>query len=243
MAMSPENQLMIDYFQVRGKYLVPGDRPCGGFPLDWYRTAQPPAIAQPQASAFANWVFEQSVGKRYVPLKRGRAHRLKLGQITHRDIELFLKLTWTRTILGRDSESDWVTEFCDNTVTPEKTFQATRLIVHGLPIRCVPDVVLRRRDNSKYMIIERKATFVAEPHIPADGWPNVEAQLWCYSWIDEWEKADEVLLVGQLWHRTRGGIALCHNPPVWKRSDEEHHRRCMKWFRRYGGESALSEPP
>lgn len=65
--------------------------------------------------------------------------------------------------------------------------EASRLLVGGEALRCKPDAVLRHRVT--IMIIERKATFIPREKIPAGGWPNIKAQLWCYSWIDRWQDA------------------------------------------------------
>jgi hypothetical protein len=142
---------------------------------------------------------------------------------------------WTQEFLGSPDPSEWVLVFADNKRHPERIFEATALRVGAYPLQCVPDVVLKNMRQNIYLVIERKTTFVPEPNIPLEGWPNVEAQLWCYSWIDDWENAEEVLLVGQLWHRTRGGISLCHRHPAWKKSDPVHHDRCLAWFKKYGG--------
>lgn len=203
----------------------------------WIDRARAPESPKPLASKFADWVFQNSVRRLDAqPLDEDfRRQRLQLGKITHRDIELFLQVRWTREFLGKSTLSDWSVFFADSGTQPTQIFQASRLRIKASPIRCVPDVVLKNESLNKFLIIERKTTFVPEPDIPVNGWPNVEAQLWCYSWIDDFDDAAEVLLVGQLWHRTRGGISLCHRHPSWKRSDVDHHERCLKWFNKYGG--------
>ena len=75
------------------------------------------------------------------------------------------------------------------------------------------------------LVFTWKDTFVPEPRIPVDGWPNVEAQLWCYSWIDEFVTAKDVIMVGQLWHRHFNAIQLCYRHPYWRRSDGDHQAR------------------
>ena len=48
--------------------------------------------------------------------------------------------------------------------------------------------------------------------------------------------ADEVILVGQLWHRMHNRtIVMCHSHPIWKRDDQEFHDKCISWFELYGG--------
>jgi hypothetical protein len=203
---------------------------------DWLSRSVPPEEPKATASSFANWVFESCVGDP-TPLddRASRSHRLRLGRITHRSIELFMQFKWTQRFLAGHPPSDWKLEFADTDEGPSTSYVSSVLSVGGRPLRGLPDVVLRNTGTNTVLIIERKTTYVPAPQIPATGWPNVEAQLWCYSLLDAWSAADEVLLVGQLWHRERFGLTLCHEHPAWRRSDQKHHRRCAEWFLRYGG--------
>lgn len=195
------------------------------------------------ASAFADWVYEKTV-RQGQPVETeylesaSRQLRLQLGSATHRDIELFFAHTWTQNFLGVRARLKWELYFADTKERPDHIFTSSRLSVGGKPLRCIPDVVLTCPSQDSVLIIERKTTFVPENKLPPTGWPNVEAQLWCYSWIDEFRDATEVLLVGQLWYRERGGISLCHRHPAWKRSTNPHERQCSSWFSEYGGEIA-----
>jgi hypothetical protein len=193
------------------------------------------------ASAFSDWVFEQTTRTSRNRPNEGtgyatRRQRMRLGAVTHRDIELFLLHAWTQKFLGDRIESNWNLYFTDNKKRPERIFNASRLTFGAAPLQCVPDLVLHCPSEECFVIIERKTTFLPEPMIPADGWPNVQAQLWCYSWIDEFVSAAEVFLVGHLWRREQfGGVSLCHRHPAWKRSNSEHEQKCEDWFRAYGG--------
>lgn len=192
------------------------------------------------ASAFANWVFDVTYKRNSLVDETDdwlatRSFRMQMGAITHRDIELFLMHSWTKEFLGNKNTSGWELEFVDNKARPDRTFVSSKLLVDDCPLKCVPDVVLSKNSGNELLIIERKTTFVPEPYIPRNGWPNVEAQLWCYSWIDEFVSARKVWLVGQLWHRSRGGVAMCHRHPAWVRSEREHENRCRQLFKGYGG--------
>jgi len=199
----------------------------------------PPSKSPATASAFADWVFRQ-----HHPSPRDftdygkatRANRLAQGSRTHLDIELFLHHKWTVGYLGKGRSTGWSLYFADNQESPRKTFKASRLNYEGVPLRCIPDLVLIEDRTGEVMIIERKTTFIAEPEIPRDGWPNVEAQLWCYSWIDEFLGSPKIHLVGQLWTKARyGGVSLCHRHPSWIRGNSDHETRCGYWFNNYGG--------
>lgn len=160
---------------------------------------------------------------------------MKLGEISHREIELFLQHRWTREFLGPRANAEWSLLYADNQNGPDRLFHASSIVVDGSPIRCRPDVVLECAATNSLIIIERKTTYLPEPMIPSDGWPNVEAQLWCYSWIDEFRPFDEILLVGQLWRRERGALVLFHRHNPWRRGEIAHERRCTLWFGAYGG--------
>jgi hypothetical protein len=70
-------------------------------------------------------------------------------------------------------------------------------------------------------------------------YPRIQAQLWCYSWIDDWLDAKDVLLVCEWWVGER---ALRHRPSFW-RSRRDTHRECLRWFIQYGGNPInLPEP-
>lgn len=206
-------------------------------PLSWYDRAKAPITPQPQASKFAEWVFESSIlppDREPIEDYQKRVY-MKLGSDLHRDIELFLQSTWTENLLGRGADKRWSLYFVDRDDN-NRNFTASRLRVKGNPLRCRPDLVLENKKSNEFLIIERKTTFVPEPKIPRVGWPNVEAQLWCYSWIDEFKDANEVILIGQLWRR-RGpeGIARIYEHPNWLRSESGHDERCQKWFDLYSG--------
>jgi hypothetical protein len=206
-------------------------------PADWANRATPPRRPTNQAWAFADWVFEQSTGHCYLhpETTASRRNRLSLGKVNHAHIELFMQFNWTRRFLSGISAGEWRVLFADDTPKPKRIFTASSLVVNERPLCCVPDLVMRHALAGTVLIIERKTTAVPEPFIPKEGWPNVEAQLWCYSMIDDWRDTPDVRLVGQLWWRHRGGLQLCHEHPAWRRSDPNHQARCKCWFQRYGG--------
>jgi len=191
-------------------------------------------------SAFSDWVLRQNNPKKWDERSSAdyqRQERLRLGVLAHRDIDrLFLMHTWTQDFLGPQRAEGWELFFADNKETPDRIFTASRLRVDGQPLACIPDVVLVRENRKEVIIIERKTTFVPEIHIPAGGWPNVQVQLWCYSWIDEFLSAEWVALVGQMWTRLRGDtLSLCRRHPAWERGMQTHEADCEQWFRLYGG--------
>lgn len=188
------------------------------------------------ASAFADWVFRRE-NPGWVPPNQGdvaeKAKQLELGIADHQFVELFLNHCWTNRKLAKTGTTGWRLLFADRGDGNQRYFSATNLTVAGHALRCIPDVVLQHQQSNSLIIIERKTT--RTHRIPPAGWPNVEAQLWCYSHIDEFASADRVLLVSQLWQRSNGGLCLNSVHPNWLRGDAPHEQRCIDWFVEYGG--------
>jgi len=200
--------------------------------------ASPPTTPDHRISRFPDWVYQSSHGRGYGSGSRSIAkeERMALGTFSHRQIDLFFHLAWTQNRLTSRSPKDWEILHTEADSQRLEPYCSSRLRVAGTSMRGFPDVVLRHRASGPVLIIERKTTYIEDARIPESGWPNVEAQLWAYSWLDEWAAAPDALLVGQLWRRHQGGLVLCHTHPSWTRSDPGHHLRCLAWFRRYGGE-------
>lgn len=212
---------------------------------NWIGNATPPRRPRPQPSAFAQWVYLNSIPQRETKPKTGENQRdlMALGEFSHQKIEYFLQHKWMKERLCQSAPSDWKLFFVDNEERRRSPFVGSRLRVNGEALRCYPDLVLRNENENLFLIVERKTTYIREQYIPKTGWPNVEAQLWCYSWIDEFLDADDVLLIGQLWLRkgvTRPSLSLMHTHSMWKRSDKDHEARCRLWFEKYGGKIQLA---
>jgi len=155
----------------------------------------------------------------------------KQGTADHRLIDLTIEMKWLRERIGPTSSSDWIKEYVDPHDDAAPSFSASKLRVANIPLQGRPDVVLRHKFDGTVLIIERKTTRRHPQDIPTEGWPNVEAQLWCYSWIDEYVDATEVLMFGQLWQDRK----MLNVHFLWKRSDQHHDACCRTWFERYGG--------
>jgi hypothetical protein len=201
-----------------------------------------PKRKEATASGFANWVYDISGARVSFERDGKRIERLREAKFLHEDIELFA-LWHNREFPGSISSRDWVLGFAAShaETSPARVFKASRLRVGGEPLRCVPDVVLRNCSTSEVIVIERKITWVPLNMIPTYGWANLQAQLWCYGWIDDWQDAPEVYLLGQIWTREGvGGRAkrLAWVYPRWRRSDSMFHQQWSKMFERYGGSIA-----
>jgi hypothetical protein len=205
-----------------------------GRKYNWEATASLPTKPKNTASDFAQWVYKESRYTSQAPLS---SYQNKLqGRSAHLAIDNFFRMSWAEQYLESDTLSDWIIEHTESDGRNGKFFYANSLLIDDKPMRCSPDLILRHKSKNKVLIIERKTTSVPIPKIPIDGWPNVQAQLWSYAWMDCVLDADEVILVGQLWHRMNNRtIVMCHSHPIWKRDEQEFHNKCTSWFELYGG--------
>jgi hypothetical protein len=204
---------------------------------NWEKQAKIPANPINNASSFAQWVFIES---RYTVSNPNSENKNKIqGRVAHLAIDNFFRMQWAHDNLESDSVSDWIIEHTETDGRHGKYYNASSLVINDKPLNCSPDLILRHKEKNRAVIIERKTTEVPPPLIPANGWSNVQAQLWCYSWIDCMLDVEEVTLVGQLWHRVsrkKGLCYMCDFHQMWKRDDKDFHEKSLSWFRLYGGE-------
>ncbi len=105
------------------------------------------------------------------------------------------------------------------------------MTLNGTPLFGKPDLVFKERSSGNILILELKYT---NAEIPLDGWPNLRAQLWAYSQIDEWKDAPEIHLAAEIW---AGSI---HTPTIkasmsWESRDSNLIADNEQLFRLYGG--------
>jgi hypothetical protein len=202
---------------------------------NWESKAVKPEEPVNTASAFAQWVFEQSTYYR-PKLYFAREKTMQQGIEAHQLIDYFFRYEWPNKLnVASNSASDWIVEHTEQDGTEGKYYKASSLVVNDEPLHCSPDVLLRHKTKSQVIIIERKTTTNKNPIIPAKSWPNVQAQLWCYSWIDSILDVDEVILVNQVWAGFASSYRLSNYHPMWKRDDKEINDKCLIWFELYGG--------
>jgi hypothetical protein len=211
--------------------------------MDNVGLTRPNIGAQATASDFASWVYDVETGGRNVrsagSVTFERQHSLAEGKFAHHSIEQ-LRLWYNRDHPDAFKPNEWALLFADehNDEEPQRVFKASSLTVGGVAVRCVPDVVLENTRTNEILIIERKTTRAQTDAIPANGWPRLEAQLWCYAWIDDWLSAPEVYLLGQIWSRWGRDPSYpsrTWRKPRWKRSDIEFHANWCEAFRYFGG--------
>lgn len=215
----------------------------------WLDIAVSPSRPVAEASKFSDWVFNSSMYKHLLVKSESErdeenSERMKEGRWDHARINYFFASAWAKVVLRGSSTKDWSLFYSDpHDDRPTRVFYASKLLVNNKKIGCKPDAVFVHKSGKIYLIVERKTSWVPCHKIPPVGWPNIQAQLWCYSWIDEWQGAEEVILVGEIWKRIgkpdASGFEVCEIKPTWFRSNQEHNIKCEEWFRKYGGTVAI----
>ena len=193
---------------------------------DLLRLGQAKAYRNPgnRVTDFTNWVFGLCF-----PGRRKRVIALKMGKNAE---EHLLKQHRARQLLRlpepQPQDRHWELIFRDPLTTVEP-FRISSLTVNGSPMYGVPDIVYRNRKTGEIKIVEIKATHA---EVPPDGWPNLRAQLWCYSQIDQWADAPKISLVGQIWSPRATEL---RRTLVWNKADISFNRPCRELFDCYVG--------
>lgn len=130
----------------------------------------------------------------------------------------------------------WKLIFQDPLIEKAEPFKISTLQVNGQALWGIPDLVFRERKTGRVLIIERKATNAS---IPADGWPNLRAQLWAYGHVDDWVAAPEVLLAGEIWGFGRSGVSIRHSF-CWRLADKRFCAENQELFDIYSSATSSS---
>lgn len=118
----------------------------------------------------------------------------------------------------------------------DEAFLIPSLTVDGLAIKGVPDLVFKERRTGRILIVELK---VSSKDLPSNGWPNLRAQLWAYSRIEQYAAAPEVLLAGEVWSHQLDKPVL-RQTYFWRRGDLQLEEECTELFLAYGGRVTAS---
>lgn len=162
---------------------------------------------------FTDWIFRLYVPeKNYQDLLRGQ--RLE-RQIAIKRIPI-------------PQHSRWKLIYDGMTNSQSASLVISNLTINGTAMRGKPDLVFREKKKKRIVIVEIKAS---EADVPSDGWPNMRAQLWAYSKIDDWKDEDEIVLVGEVWG-FRGGLRL-RKVIHWKKGESDFERENSELFTCY----------
>lgn len=163
--------------------------------------AMAPQDPEPTASAFASWVY----GLYGVPGTNdedsqrgieGEQFLSRFGEDTRFDSRQGWIGVTPSSLAGRGDGWRLVHQGLHLTEVPLTCFEVDKLRVNGTPMRLSPDLVYRNQRSGQVRIIEIK---VSRLPVPTNLWPNVWAQLWCYSHIPLALSAPEVVVAGEVW--------------------------------------------
>lgn len=159
--------------------------------------------------------------------------KLAHGKLQH--YQLQYSKHYLRDFLGNSLDiSEWIPIYIDKHDNSTGILEAPDLLVDEKAIRGCPDLVFKNSKSNQVLIVENKITWVPLGYLKKDGYPNVRAQLWCYSWMSSWAslKDKEVLMGATFWD-----VDLNENfrTKTWSRDDIRLNLECKDWFEEYGG--------
>lgn len=200
-----------------------------------------PAIQEYQtATAFSSWVYmlshPESIGSKTTQdtFSQAKHHEMEVQKM-YKGMEKCLDFC----------KAEWRVIFLDPLTQNSGWFPTKNLEVGGKKLRCRPDVVLYNESSNDLMIIERKIAVTSPAYIPDRCYPNVLAQLWCYSDIDFekalWPKSKRQLLVCALWARTKNQSVSDHGEERYFQFDKNDNdfKKIEKLFELFRGTQDL----
>lgn len=153
------------------------------------------------ASDFSSWVFWLC----HTQQKKDSEVSITFREAKRTELAISDLLYQLNGLNGFKTEKDWKIVYQDQLTSSvnDVFFLSDELAINGLPLRCKPDLVVYNPTRSELIIIERKVAVTAEAYIPDYCYPNVLAQLWCYSKINSkesrWPDHNKILLAAEIW--------------------------------------------
>lgn len=160
-----------------------------------------PQDPEPTASAFASWVYGLYgvPGTNEEDLQRGiEGEKLlsRFGEESRFDSRQGWIGATPSKLASRSDGWRMVHQGLHLTESPLASIEVDTLRVNGTPMRLSPDLVYRNQRSGEVRIIEIKLSRLP---VPTNLWPNVWAQLWCYSHIPLALNAPKVVVAGEVW--------------------------------------------
>jgi hypothetical protein len=166
-------------------------------PSEFLRLARdkPPKDPKPTVSAFSQWVYSlysDAYGSD-IDKERGKESEKEIWERRVRAINC------NDNSFLRKENSPWNLIHNGlhlNTGRQHSFFEIPQLHIKGIPLRASPDLIYVNRKTSEALIVEVKHSHMA---IPRNLWPNIWAQLWCYSQVDVVARTTNLTVVGEVW--------------------------------------------
>ncbi|WP_330110339.1 hypothetical protein [Methylophaga thalassica] len=155
----------------------------------------PPTNPKASASGFAQWVYSL-YGSAY-----GNEKDMLNGKEVEPDI-LDRRRNAAKSVNNsflQNIKSDWELIHVGLHEAPSDTlkyFEIEHLPVNGRPLKASPDLIYHNKHKSELIIVEIKYSRLP---ITTNLWPNVWAQLWCYSQLEIARTAKKLTVVGEVW--------------------------------------------
>lgn len=125
---------------------------------------------------------------------------------------------------------EWDLIYEDPLTEKRQVKSISSLTIQGRPLMGCPDLVFREKATGRILIVERK---VSNKEIPSDGWPNLRAQLWAYAQIDEWLKAPQIFLIGEIWGFTNVSMPFLRRVIRWVHGEQRFEQNNAQLFDLY----------
>lgn len=197
------------------------------------------------ASSFADFVFERTVSQRIDGDSHALSHRQKfVGRRTEANMAQYRAVV-AQVIRGANPVQKWKVLHEGRADDEDKSvFDCRFLTVNDEPLRCSPDLILLADDRAEplYLIVERKTrtSSCRYPSVPDGTWPNVRAQLWCYSWITNWDWIPDskvILMAEYYWCSSMNHQEVVYMGcrGVWRRDNMDLNQEAFRHFEEYGG--------
>ncbi|CAH0272908.1 MULTISPECIES: hypothetical protein [Pseudomonas] len=166
--------------------------------------AMRPECPEATASAFGSWVYSLygRPGNDEDALKRGLEAEKLIFELGNREY-IGAREVWTianANMLARRGDGWRLMHqglHLNSDTVPFVELDA--LLVRGQPLRASPDLVFRNAKTGHVLVVEIK---LSRQSLPSNLWPNVWAQLWCYSHIPVARQAPRVTVTGEVWGET-----------------------------------------
>lgn len=163
--------------------------------------AMRPECPEATASAFGSWVYSLygRPGNDEDALKRGLEAEKLIFELGNREY-IGAREVWTianANMLARRGDGWRLMHQGLHLNSDTVPFvELDELLVRGQPLRASPDLVFRNAKTGHVLVVEIK---LSRQSLPSNLWPNVWAQLWCYSHIPVARQAPRVTVTGEVW--------------------------------------------
>lgn len=176
---------------------------------------RPPSDPQPTVSSFASWIY--SLYKATDPdpesLREGIAAEKAIFE-KHRRAKI-ARSVMTASDPKHLARPDGTWRLFHNglnlcgTGNESATILIDHLHVAGCPLRASPDLAFIKEGTGEVIVVEVK---FSRKRIPTNLWPNVWAQLWCYSQLPAAINAPNITVIGEVWGGRTERVFTDYNP-------------------------------